>query len=1073
MLSGALTKITHICIVFPCERVDGIRVHPHTLATVNLVLTKALLSLNVQRDFNAIWERSIGMTEQQSNLSSTETSEKSELDSQRTDASVETGTATAIALGQAAAPEPLVVTQPATGQTQEISLEAGQPVLLTMAADETFIAVDGANFVLSFDGDGDGAIDTRVIFLNLVDQAGSENPPQFVIGGQVISSGLLVTQTIALGGGNGEPIPFETAAGEVAAGGGNNVYDDDLGSAINLLLGQGVIPPTALVFGLPDPEPGLALDLTSDVLDDVPPPPPPPGELFAPVDFDVSVTAQSNFGSPLPFAPTVSEGVLNIEGEDEGPGFFYDFQIGFAVSPDDNIRGTDQEDGTTENFTITSLPAEGFLIIDLGSDGINDYILKPEDLGTDRANLTTADSVRYFLPFGGENEINDEKPVLPELVSFNYFTTDSDGLTSDGAIVTIDFADGPPGVITVQPDVEDVRPNRADDPNAPETSVTIDVLANDSHSDGLPLTLANVQLADPAQGSVQILDNQVVFTPAVGLTETVVQMTYTATTSDGQSAQTTVDVTIGQDVSVQRIVEVPDSDPARTELLSSIDTDLVDVDGADGTSTDPANVNVELFPNSDVTFTVTADPEAPDVLDLYLLQDLTGSFRDDLPTVRGDQNSNSDAGDLGLLDDLVNGVESISSDVQFGLGSFRDFGQGGGSATEGQYGFRHHLDLEAGQGGQRLDGEPLAVPPANPNVPAGEGAAYDELFAGQPGAGVTGLGGDFPERQMFALNQVAIDAAKAEDADGGTSSDFGFREGSSKVVVIITDATSKDWDNPAFRQELKANLQASGVIPIFLVAAGDEGEQVINDFYDDVIAELGVGARVPLELDSSNLVSAIEQGLQTITDDLTLNVEGDENGYVSISDPVVDPETGEHSWEVTLSAPLDEGHNNDPDIKLTVTSDSSGEQVGGDINVDVTTDAAASGGDDFDIVEGHNGQNVLSGGAGNDLIIGLGGDDILIGGEGNDVFAFGVRDNGGELDFDGNDIIQDFTIGEDQVNLEALLDALGGDASDVSVNINGGNTEITVAGATDFMVTLSGITDVLTVGSDPDSDIVV
>lgn len=1019
------------------------------------------------------------MTEQQPNLSPVETSKGNGTDSHRTDITVETGASSAVALGQAAAPEPLVVVQPATGQTQEISLEAGQPVLLTMAAEETFIAVDGANFVLSFDGDGDGTIDSRVVFLNLVDQAGSENPPQFVIGGQVVSSGLLVAQTIALGGGDGEPIPFETAAGEVAVGGGSNVYDDNLGDAIDLLAAQGVIPPTALLFGLPDPEPGEALDLTSDVLDDVPPPPPPPGgELFSPVDFDVSVTALRNFGTPATIAPAFSQGVLVIEGEEEAPGFFYDFQIGFAETPDDNIRGTDEEDGTTEAFTITSLPADGFLIIDLNSDGIDDYILQPEDLGTDRANLTTADSVRYFLPFGSERpeilegDLNGDGPVLPELVSFNYFTTDSDGLTSDGAIVTIDFADGPPGVLTVQPDVEDVRPNRAGDANAPETSVTIDVLANDSHSEGLPLTLTEVDF-DPALGTAVIVDNQIVFTPVVGVTETTVQFTYTATTPDGLSAQTTVDVTIGQDVSVQRIVEVPDSNPERTDLLSSIDTELVDVDGADGTSNDPFDVNVELYPNSDVTFTVTADPEAPDVLDLYLLQDLTGSFRDDLPIVRGDQNASNDAGDLGILDDLVNGVESISSDVQFGLGSFRDFGEDGGSAPGGQYGFAHHLDLEAGQGGQRLDGAPAAVPPANPNLPADEGAAYDELFAGDPDAAITGLGGDFPERQMFALNQVAIDAAKAEDGDDGSTSDFGFRDGSSKVVVIITDATSKDWDNPAFRQELKANLQASGVIPIFLVAAGEEGEQFINDFYDDVIAELGVGARVPLELDSSNLVSAIETGLQSITDDLTLNVEGDDNEYVSIGDPVVDPDTGEHTWEVTLSAPLDKGHNNDPDIKLTVTNDATGDQVGGEINVDVTTDAAANGGDDFDIVEGHNGQNVLTGGDGDDLIIGLGGDDILIGGAGADDFAFGARNVDGELDFDGNDIIQDFTVGEDQVNLEAMLDALGADASDVTVTVNGGNTEITVDGATDFMVTLTGITDTLTVGSDPTDDIVV
>lgn len=841
-------------------------------------------------------------------------------DTDKTAVSVSTETLSGVALGQAA-PEPLVVNQPAAGQTQQITLEPGQPVLLTMPADETFIAVDGANFVLSFDGDNDGAIDSRVIFQNLVDQAASNEPPVFVIAGQVIDSGLLVSQTIALGGGNGEPIPFETAAPQAPQGGGNNVYDDNLGDAIDLLAAQGVIPPTALVFGLPDPEPGLTLDLTSDTLDPIVPPTEPP--------------------SPPP-------------------------------------------------------------------------------------------------------------PPPPPL----------DGLQAS-------------------PDFGDVRPNRAGDANAPETSVTVDVLANDSDSDGDPLTLTSVALDNPALGSVSIVNNQVVFTPAVGVTETTVGFTYEIQDPDGNTASSTIQVRVGEDNSVQRIVEVPDSDPARTELISSVDTPLVDVDGPNGTATDPATVNVNLFPNSDVTFTVTADPEAPDVLDLYLLQDLSGSFRDDLPTVRGDQSTSNDAGDLGLLDDLVNGVEAITSNVQFGLGAFRDIGPGGGSAPNSQFDFQHLLNLEAGQGGQRLDGDPAVPPPANPNEPPTLGQAYDELFAGNPGPGPTGLGGDFPERQLFSLNQVALDAIAAEDNDPGTSSQFGFRTGSSKVVVIITDATSKD-DDAAFRAELKANLQASGIIPIFLVAAGEEGEAVINNFYDGVIADLGVGARVPLELDSSNLVQAIEDGLNQITDSLTLNVAGDENGYVSIGAPTVDPVTGEHSWEVTLSAPLNEGHNNDPDITLTVTNDSTTDQVGGEITVNVTTDAPESGGDDFDIVEGHNGQNVLIGGDGDDLLIGLGGNDTLTGGAGNDDFAFGARDlGGGAFDLDGNDIITDFVKGEDQINLDALFDTLGvaeaDRAAEVNIAVNGGNTEITVSnpGGADFMVTLTGVTDALTVGSDPDSDIVI
>src|SRR3546814_6046173 len=68
----------------------------------------------------------------------------------------------------------------------------------------------------------------------------------------VCSSDLLVSQALALAG--QEESPLDVAAGNDALGGGGRAYDDNLGSILDLLIAQGVIPPTALQFGLIDLE---------------------------------------------------------------------------------------------------------------------------------------------------------------------------------------------------------------------------------------------------------------------------------------------------------------------------------------------------------------------------------------------------------------------------------------------------------------------------------------------------------------------------------------------------------------------------------------------------------------------------------------------------------------------------------------------------------------------------------------------------------------------------------------------------------------------------------------------------
>jgi large repetitive protein len=69
------------------------------------------------------------------------------------------------------------------------------------------------------------------------------------------------------------------------------------------------------------------------------------------------------------------------------------------------------------------------------------------------------------------------------------------------------------------------------------TPLTIDVLANDSDPDGDPLTITDVRLNDPAQGTVEIVGNKVVFTPADPSVNTTAEIIYTV--SDGRGGEDT------------------------------------------------------------------------------------------------------------------------------------------------------------------------------------------------------------------------------------------------------------------------------------------------------------------------------------------------------------------------------------------------------------------------------------------------------------------------------------------------------------------------------------------------------
>src|SRR5690606_10319225 len=154
---------------------------------------------------------------------------------------------TAVALGQAG--ETVTVTRPAPGQTVEIQAVAGQTYVLSFPPGDAQVQIQGDNFVLAFDDHGDGTPDSQVVFLNLVSAAEAGEAPTFQIAGVDIGSEVLLGQALALAG-EGEVPLDDVAAGPDGLGSGASAYSDNLGSILDLLVAQGVIPPTVLEFRL-------------------------------------------------------------------------------------------------------------------------------------------------------------------------------------------------------------------------------------------------------------------------------------------------------------------------------------------------------------------------------------------------------------------------------------------------------------------------------------------------------------------------------------------------------------------------------------------------------------------------------------------------------------------------------------------------------------------------------------------------------------------------------------------------------------------------------------------------------
>ena len=228
--------------------------------------------------------------------------------------------------------------------------------------------------------------------------------------------------------------------------------------------------------------------------------------------------------------------------------------------------------------------------------------------------------------------------------------------------------------------------------------------------------------------------------------------------------------------------------------------------------------------------TINDGGEISDPLDVFFLQDLTGSFGDDLPNVKE------------VVPQAVKALKDIQEDTKIGLGSFMDKPMDG--FGDARLDYVYHTDL------------------AMTNDAAVFSMALTTLNLGS--------GYDWPEAQLESLLQVALH-----------SNDIGFRDNAVKTVVMMTDAdyhkagdahlpvnnsdgvldgkpagTGEDYPNVAM---LSKALADAGIVPIFTVTNDVVG------IYTDLVAQLGIGLVVPLSRDSSDLVSVLKTGINKAT----------------------------------------------------------------------------------------------------------------------------------------------------------------------------------------------------------------
>ncbi|WP_170361681.1 beta strand repeat-containing protein [Ruegeria arenilitoris] len=356
------------------------------------------------------------------------------------------------------------------------------------------------------------------------------------------------------------------------------------------------------------------------------------------------------------------------------------------------------------------------------------------------------------------------------------------------------------------------------------------------------------------------------------------------------------------------------------------------------------------------------------------------------------------------------------------------------------------------------DGDDIFVDLGTTNGDIEGGAGDDVLIAGDADNVLAGgLGNDFIDggdgidTADFSDLDVAVEVRLDANGNGTATRDTGFNISVTDAVVAAPDQFGSNIaDGAGFvDQAVQGNLYYN--IHTNQFPAGEIRGQlsVDSDVTENGIRTVSLSggldaAQEPGPLSNSEATGeatvVITQNLNTgeVTYSSELSVVGISEAELGTPIPGTVSAIHLHNAPAGVNGPVVQDTLVDAGATLDVNATGGTGVIGQDVvENQFETDVLQSienviGSDDGDVIVGSDLSNVLNGGAGGDLISGEGGDDILIGGLGRDTFSFGE-------DF-GNDLIQDFEIGRDQLQFGDLGPDFGGA---VNVAQDGNDTLIT------------------------------
>ena len=218
-----------------------------------------------------------------------------------------------------------------------------------------------------------------------------------------------------------------------------------------------------------------------------------------------------------------------------------------TFTPTPNFSGAAQFDYTVSDGTTTDVGTVTVTVTPVNDapEAFDDTVTTPEDVainiqvllndldldGDALAIMSTTQPLHGTVVIVGTAALYTPAANYFGPDSFTYTARDPGGLT-DMALVTINVTstnDGPVGINDLV--------------NTPEdTAITIDAAANDTDADGD--TLAVTTTSVPAHGTAQVINGQVLYTPALNYNGPD-GFTYTATDGNGGQAMAMVSITVG------------------------------------------------------------------------------------------------------------------------------------------------------------------------------------------------------------------------------------------------------------------------------------------------------------------------------------------------------------------------------------------------------------------------------------------------------------------------------------------------------------------------------------------------